>query len=152
MECHSPQPTPEHRKLARLAGTWKGTENMQPSQWCPEGMKADGVTRSRVALGGFCVVSDYEQSMAGKVTYSGHGVYTIDPESKEVVLHWFDSMAGMREEFRGSVAFVGTRDFYRPKELSPSGQGYHWNSNAETYYLIGAGMGAAMLELLGVER
>ena len=51
------------------------------------------------------------------------------------------------KEFRGNVAFVGTRDFYRPKEVSPSGQGYHWNSNAETYYLIGETMGQAMLRL-----
>jgi carbohydrate esterase-like sialic acid-specific acetylesterase len=53
-----------------------------------------------------------------------------------------------RKEFHGTVAFVGTRDFYRPKEESPSGQAYHWNNNAETYYLIGSGMGVAMLELL----
>ena len=53
-----------------------------------------------------------------------------------------------REEFRGSVAFVGTRDFYRPKEQSPSGQAYHWNNNAETYFLIGEGMGRAMVRLL----
>jgi alpha-galactosidase len=52
------------------------------------------------------------------------------------------------DEFQGNVAFVGTRDFYRPKEESPSGQAYHWNSNAETYYLIGDGMGKAMLKLL----
>jgi alpha-galactosidase len=52
------------------------------------------------------------------------------------------------EEFRGNVAFVGTRAFYRPPEESPSAQGYHWNSNAETYYLIGEGMGLAMLKLL----
>ena len=52
-----------------------------------------------------------------------------------------------REEFRGSVAFVPTRGFFRPKEVSPSGQGYHWNSNAETYYLIGEGMGKAMVAL-----
>jgi len=51
------------------------------------------------------------------------------------------------DEFRGNVAFVGTRDFYRPKEASPSGQAYHWNSNAETYYLIGEAMGKAMLRL-----
>ncbi|MEM9801794.1 MAG: sialate O-acetylesterase [Planctomycetota bacterium] len=57
-----------------------------------------------------------------------------------------------RVEFRGNVAFVGTRDFFRPKELSPSGQAYHWNENAETYYLIGAGMGEAMLELLGARK
>jgi len=52
------------------------------------------------------------------------------------------------DEFQGNVAFVGTRDFYRPKEESPSGQAYHWNSNAETYYLIGDAMGKAMLGLI----
>jgi len=52
------------------------------------------------------------------------------------------------EEFKDNVAFVGTRDFYRPKEASPSGQAYHWNNNAETYFLIGDGMAKAMLELL----
>ena len=38
--------------------------------------------------------------------------------------------------------------FYRPPEVSPSGQQYHWNSNAETYYLIGEAMGRAMLRLM----
>ena len=51
------------------------------------------------------------------------------------------------EEFRGNVAFVGTRAFFRPAEESPSGQAYHWNENAETYYLIGEGMGKAMVGL-----
>ena len=47
-------------------------------------------------------------------------------------------------EFKGNVAFVGTKAFWREKEDSPSGQGYHWNTNAETYYLIGEAMGQAM--------
>lgn len=54
----------------------------------------------------------------------------------------------LREEFKGNVAFVPTQAFWRPAEQSPSGQGYHWNSSAETYYLIGEGMGQAMLKLL----
>ena len=53
-----------------------------------------------------------------------------------------------RPEFKGNVAFVGTKAFWRPKEQSPSGQGYHWNSNAETYYLIGHAMGEAMMGLV----
>ena len=53
-----------------------------------------------------------------------------------------------RDEFRDTVSFVSTRSFWRPKEQSPTGQGYHWNSNAETYYLIGDGMGQAMVELV----
>ena len=52
------------------------------------------------------------------------------------------------EEFKGNVAFVGTKDFYRPPEVSPSKQSYHWNNNAETYFLIGDGMGRAMIELV----
>ena len=51
-------------------------------------------------------------------------------------------------EFKGNVAFVSTRPFWRPEDQSPNKQGYHWNSNAETYYLIGESMGRAMSELL----
>jgi len=56
-----------------------------------------------------------------------------------------------RPEFKGNVAFVGTKAFWRPLEQSPNGQGYHWNSNAETYYLIGEAMGEAMKRLLGAK-
>ena len=52
------------------------------------------------------------------------------------------------EEFQGNVAFVPTQQFWRPAEQSPTQQGYHWNSNAETYYRIGDAMGKAMLPLL----
>jgi alpha-galactosidase len=55
--------------------------------------------------------------------------------------------AAKHDEFRGNVAFVPTRAFWRPQEQSPTGQGYHWNTNAETYYLIGEAMGQAMLRL-----
>lgn len=51
-------------------------------------------------------------------------------------------------KFKGNVFCVQTEDFYRPAEESPSNQGYHWNSNAETYYLIGEAMGKAMVDLL----
>ena len=51
-------------------------------------------------------------------------------------------------EFKGNVAFVSTRAFWRPEDQSPNKQGYHWNSNGETYYLIGESMGRAMKELL----
>ena len=43
---------------------------------------------------------------------------------------------------------VENRYFFRPREQSPTGASYHWNSNAETYFLIGDGMGRAMIGLL----
>ncbi|MGI9460791.1 MAG: sialate O-acetylesterase, partial [Pirellulales bacterium] len=51
-------------------------------------------------------------------------------------------------EFKGNVAFVPTQEFYRPPDDSPSKQAYHWNNNAETYYLIGEHMADAMMRLL----
>jgi len=51
-------------------------------------------------------------------------------------------------EFKGNVAFVETKDFWRTAEVSPRPQNYHWNCNAETYYLIGNAMGEAMKKLL----
>lgn len=55
-------------------------------------------------------------------------------------------------EFKGTVSFVGTREFWREKDVSPSSQGYHWNTNAETYYLIGEAMGVAMKKLCENKR
>jgi alpha-galactosidase len=52
------------------------------------------------------------------------------------------------EEFKKTVACVETRDFFRPTEVSPTRQGYHWHGNAETYFLIGDGMGKAMVDIL----
>ena len=53
-----------------------------------------------------------------------------------------------RPEFKGTVLTVETRDFFRSPEVSPARQGYHWNANAETYFLIGDAMGQAMKQLL----
>ena len=56
-----------------------------------------------------------------------------------------------QKEFQETVASVETRDFFRPPEESPSRQGYHWNSNSETYFLLGDGMDKAMIRLLGAK-
>ena len=74
---------------------------------------------------------------------SGHG----ETHPRALSLMRAQAAVAKHAEFRGNVAFVGTKDFYRPSEASPSRQAYHWNSNAETYYLIGAAMGEAMKKL-----
>ncbi len=53
------------------------------------------------------------------------------------------------EEFKDNVICVETRSFFRDGDVSPRPIRYHWCCNAETYYLIGEGMGKAMVELLG---
>jgi hypothetical protein len=52
-------------------------------------------------------------------------------------------------EFAGTVATVETRNFARdPWPQSPGTQGYHWNQNCESYWLVGKAMGQAMVGLL----
>lgn len=96
-----PQPTAGHRRLETLAGTWEGNENMYPSPWDPKGGAAVGRTTSRSALGGFAVVTDYEQERDGAITFSGHGVYTYDPKTELYSLLWLDSTGSGPEVFTG---------------------------------------------------
>ena len=53
-------------------------------------------------------------------------------------------------EFKGNVTTVKTPGFFRPKDQSPGGHGYHWNENALTYFLIGDAMAGAMKKHLGL--
>jgi monoamine oxidase len=56
---------------------------------------------------------------------------------------------GIPATFTFFVGLYRIRPFWRDKEVSPSGQGYHYNHNAETYMNVGEAMGKAMVELLG---
>jgi Protein of unknown function (DUF1579) len=96
-----PKPTDGHRKLEKMAGEWSGKETMYPSPWDPKGGVASARLKSQMALGGFALVSDYEQERDGTVTYQGHAVYTYDPNEQTYSLHWFDSMGSPAEAFRG---------------------------------------------------
>ena len=70
-----------------------------------------------------------------------------DTHPRAVSLRKAQAAVAAMPEFRGTVAFVPTQAFWREKDVSPTGQGYHWNTNAETYTLIGEAMGEAMLKL-----
>jgi hypothetical protein len=98
-----PKPTPNHKKLEALAGTWSGEEKMHPSPWDPKGGVAQGTMTGRVACDGFYVVSDYEQKRNGAVTFRGHSVFGYDANAQDVVLHWFDSMGMGADVFRGKL-------------------------------------------------
>lgn len=50
-------------------------------------------------------------------------------------------------ELKDTVITVDTRPFWRSVEESPKNQDFHYNRNAETYYLVGDALGRAMVEL-----
>jgi hypothetical protein len=44
------------------------------------------------------------------------------------------------------TAFVGTKEFARPAELSPNtGHGHHWFGNAESYFLVGDALARTLI-------
>jgi alpha-galactosidase len=108
-------------------------------------------------------VAEYEQNMANfikdvrkdlnvpklpfVIAETGMGGFD-EEEVRALALMNAQAAVAKRPEFKNTVAFVGTRAFWREAEVSPSDQGYHWNNNGETYYLIGDAMGQAMNELL----
>jgi hypothetical protein len=102
-----PKPTPHHLRLADLEGHWEGAETMHPSQWDPQGGTAIGRTRSRMALSGFALITDYEQEREGTVTFTGHGVWSVEPKEEIYTLHWFDCTGSPPEAFTGR--FEGNR-------------------------------------------
>ncbi len=50
-------------------------------------------------------------------------------------------------DLAGNVVSVDIRSFYRPPEVSPRHQSFHYHGNAETYMLVGEAMGKAMVDL-----
>lgn len=55
---------------------------------------------------------------------------------------------GKYPEFKDNVRTIDARPFWRDKSVSPGGQGYHYNHNAETYMEVGNALGWAMADLL----
>ncbi len=55
---------------------------------------------------------------------------------------------GKYPEFADNVRTIEARPFWRDKSVSPSGAGYHYNHNAETYMEVGDALGRAMAEIL----
>lgn len=86
-----PKAGPEHARLQAFVGEWEGPEQLEPSPWGPGG-SALGRMSFRADLDGFAVIQEYIELKDSRITFRGHGVFTVDPASKETLWYWFDSM------------------------------------------------------------
>ncbi len=75
-------------RLVAFVGDWAGEERMSPSPWSAGGV-ASGRYHVEVVAGGTALAQTYTQHF-GSGGLSGHGVFTLDPESGEVLWFWFD--------------------------------------------------------------
>ncbi|MBL7224004.1 MAG: sialate O-acetylesterase [Candidatus Brocadiae bacterium] len=77
---------------------------------------------------------------------SGHGL-TVAKAQLAV-----SGETGRYPEFKGNVKTIDARPYWREKDVSPSGAGYHYNHNAETYMEVGNALGWAMADLLNRKK
>ena len=96
-----PRPGEPHRQLERLCGHWVGEETLHPSPCDPHGGKAQSSMELSTINDGFAVRGDYVQQREGAVRFSGHAVYTWEPDERRHVLYWFDCKHGPPNVFRG---------------------------------------------------
>lgn len=73
---------------------------------------------------------------------SGHGLTVAEAQLA------VSGETGKYPEFKGNVKAIDARPFWRDKSISPTGAGYHYNHNAETYMEVGNALGWAMAGLL----
>ena len=102
-----PKTGPEHARLLAFVGEWEGDEQLEPSPWSPGGA-AFGRMSFRADLDGFAVVQEYIEQKDSHITFRGHGVFTVDPQTKDILWYWFDSFGippegPARGHFEGDV-------------------------------------------------
>ncbi|KAG7358260.1 carbohydrate esterase / alpha-galactosidase [Nitzschia inconspicua] len=89
------------------------------------------------------------------IAVSGFQGYEPDHGRRDAIVEAQFAVANATKypEFAGTVQSVDTRGFKRdPLPSSPGTQGYHWNNNCETYWLIGEAMAKSMLQMLSKKQ
>ena len=110
VESHTmemPKIGPEHERLLAFVGEWQGDEELAPSAWGPGGA-AFGRMSFRADLDGFAVIQEYIEQKNSHITFRGHGVLTVDPQTQDILWYWFDSFGFPPDEpargrFEGEV-------------------------------------------------
>lgn len=119
-----PQPTTEHQKLADHAGVWKVACKfyMDPSQ---PSMEIEA-TETVEMFGSFWLTSTFEAEMFG-APFRGRATLGYDPQAKEYVSTWIDTMSPAFFKFTGNYDASG-------KVLEMSGEGYDCMTQELTTY------------------
>ena len=88
---NSSKPDEQHRRLNAFAGEWVGNVKIPPNPQLPEGAIVKSHIRSRIELGGWFLLSEYEQEWSDGRKYSARGVLGWDTRQERYAFYWFDS-------------------------------------------------------------
>jgi hypothetical protein len=83
------QPGPEHKMLAKDAGTWNAVLELMGDDG--QMAKSTGTSVVKVICGGLWVTDDFDAKL-GNGPFQGHGTTGYDAEKKKFIGTWVDSM------------------------------------------------------------
>jgi hypothetical protein len=104
LAAQMPQPGPEHRQLARMAGTWDVVVEMPGQDGKPTQSK--GVSTVKSMAGGMWLIDEFIGDMGG-MKFEGLGVYGFDQGKKKFVQTWVDSVETSMMTMEGSYDEAG---------------------------------------------
>jgi hypothetical protein len=129
-----PRLTDAHRKLHRLAGTWRGEDTIAVTPFNTNGGQVLTTTVARVDLAGLVVIAEDEQTRAGQVIFRAHKIFGWDGRKQVYTFHFFDS-EGANPPQRAEGTWPGDRLSLR--QVTPFGWVRHTftftNDSAFTY-------------------
>jgi hypothetical protein len=76
-------------RFGDFVGEWIGEAEVMPNPWTPSG-PARGDWSFRLDRAGVNLIHDYRHLGDEGSWFEGHGVLTVDPESREILWFWFD--------------------------------------------------------------
>lgn len=94
-------PSPQHKKLAELEGTWNLTIKS-------EGGDSKGKSVYKLECGGLWLTSDFQSDFGG-AKFQGKGMDGYDPAKKKYVSVWVDSLSPAPMFFEGDFDAKGER-------------------------------------------
>ena len=101
-----PSPGPEHEALKKLEGTWNAKVKMGDNE-------SPATATYKMECGGMWLMSDFRGELGGQ-KFQGRGMDSYDPEKKQYVSVWVDSMStrpmfleGTRDKEKKTTTMTG---------------------------------------------
>lgn len=117
-----PQPGPEHRRLAEMAGEW---DTVSTSPGVPGENK--GRATFKVECNGLWITSNFEGTFAWG-TFQGKGLDSYDPAKRKYVSVWVDSMTTSPMVFEGDFDEKSQTMTQTATTTGPDGKTIPWRS------------------------
>lgn len=85
-----PDTHPNAFKLSLFIGHWTGSGQVFATPW-GEATKCAGIWQFGFDRSGLNMIHDYQETRENGSVFNGHGVFNIEPSTKDVIWFWFDS-------------------------------------------------------------